>query len=103
MIGDRIKERRIELEMTQTELATRVGYGSKVSVSKIESNQRDVPREKIVAFAEALHCDISYLLELDEEPASVKEAILIEVNNMNEKQREELLRYAKYLRGIING
>lgn len=103
MIGDRIRERRIELGITQTELATRVGYGSKVSVSKIESNQRDVPREKIVAFAEALQCDISYLLELDGEPKSTKEAILIEINNMNEKQREELLRYAKYLRGTIHG
>lgn len=99
MIGDRIKERRVELGITQTELATRVGYGSKVSVSKIESNQRDVPREKIVAFAEALCCDISYLLELDGEPASTKEAILIEVNMMSEEKREELLRYARYLNG----
>lgn len=103
MIGDRIKERRIELGITQTELAAKVGYGSKVSISKIESNQRDVPREKIIPLTEALQCDISYLLELDGEPESTKEAILIEINNMNEKQREELLRYAKYLRGIING
>lgn len=99
MIGDRIKERRTVLGITQTDLAEMVGYKTKVSISKIESNQRDVPRDKIVPLAEALRCDVDYLLELDGEPESTKEAILIEVNHMDEKKKEELLRYARYLNG----
>ena len=40
-IGERIKERRRELRMTQDELAERCGYKSKVSISRIEKNKQD--------------------------------------------------------------
>lgn len=36
-IGQRIKQRRIELGMTQEELAHKMGYASKTTINKIEN------------------------------------------------------------------
>ena len=53
-IGDYVKKRRTELEMTQEELAALVGYKHKTSINKIELGQSGVPRSKIPAFSAAL-------------------------------------------------
>ena len=52
--GERIRKMRIELGMTQEELATRMGYSSKSTITKIEQGTRDIPQNKIVKFADAL-------------------------------------------------
>lgn len=53
-IGNRIRSRRIELGMTQDELANKLGYRSKSSINKIELGVQDLPQKKIVDFAKAL-------------------------------------------------
>lgn len=53
-VGERIKNRRIELNMTQEELAHKLGYKHKTSINKIESGAQDPPQKKIIAFARAL-------------------------------------------------
>ena len=53
-IGDRIRNRRLALNMTQEELAKKLGYKTKGSISKIESNERELPTQKIKRFAEIL-------------------------------------------------
>ena len=40
--------------ITQEELATRMGYQSKSSINKIEKGINDIPQNKIVKFAEVL-------------------------------------------------
>lgn len=50
-----IKNRRRELNMTQDELAEKVGYNGKSMISRIERGEIDLPQSKIEAFAEALH------------------------------------------------
>lgn len=47
-IGDRIKSRREELGMSREELAKKVGYKSRSSVNKIETDGRGLPQNKIV-------------------------------------------------------
>ena len=42
MIGDKIKERRESLELTQEELAKRIGYKSKSTINKIEMGINDI-------------------------------------------------------------
>ena len=54
-IGERIKERRIELDMSQEELATMLGYKSRSSINKIEKDGRELRQNKIMAIARALH------------------------------------------------
>lgn len=60
--GSRVKERREYLEMSQEELASLLGYSDKSSISKIENNQRDITRGKIVEFAKVLKTTPSYLM-----------------------------------------
>lgn len=53
-LGNRIKNRREELGLTQDELARLVGYKGRSSVQKIEGGFSDVPRKKVPLFAKAL-------------------------------------------------
>lgn len=61
-IGARIKLRREELEMSQEELAQKVGYKSRSSINKIEQDGRGLPQKKIKLFADALKTTPSYLM-----------------------------------------
>ncbi len=65
MIGDRIKQRREELHLSQEELAKRLGYKSRSSINKMELGIQDVPQRRMRDFAKALSCSIGYLLEDD--------------------------------------
>lgn len=61
-IGERIKKRRLELGLSQTELARRAGYADKSGISKIESGDRALTAEKIELFARVLDIDPGDLL-----------------------------------------
>ena len=66
-IGTRIMERRLQLGLTQEELAFRMGYKTKSAINKIELGINDVSQSKVVKFAEALHTSIAYLMDWQEE------------------------------------
>lgn len=64
-VGERIRNKRIELNMTQDELAKKVGYKSRSSIQKIEA-ARDLPLKKISLMAKALDCSPGYLMGWEE-------------------------------------
>lgn len=64
-IYDRIKQRRLELGLTVEELAQRMGYKDKSSISKIENGKADIPQSKVVAFARALNTTTAFLIGVD--------------------------------------
>ena len=61
-IGDRIKNRRLELNMTQDELAKKLGYKTRGSVTKIECGYQNLTQPKIVDMAKALDTTPAYLM-----------------------------------------
>ena len=65
-IGERIKKRREELGMSQTELALKVGYTSRSSIAKLETNANGMTQSKIIKFADALETTPSYLMGWNE-------------------------------------
>lgn len=65
---DRIKSRRTELGLTVEELAHKMGYKDKSSISKIENGKADIPQSKIAAFADALDTTPAYLMGWEEQP-----------------------------------
>lgn len=69
-IGDRIKARRIELDMSQDELARLVGYKSRSSINKIESDGRLLPQRKIMEIANALNTTPAYIMGWEEAPSA---------------------------------
>jgi transcriptional regulator with XRE-family HTH domain len=64
---ENIRKRRIELGMSQGELAEKLGYTSRSTIAKIEAGVNDITQSKIVAFAEALKTTPAYLMGWDEE------------------------------------
>lgn len=68
-IGENIRNARIAAEMTQEELASKMGYKSKSTINKIELGKNDIPQSKIIQFAEVLNTTPTALMGwLDDDP-----------------------------------
>ena len=61
-IGERIKSRREELNLSQDELAKKLGYKSRSSINKIEMDSRNLTQSKIKAIADALETTPTYIM-----------------------------------------
>ena len=61
-IGERIKQRRIDLGLTQEELAHRLGNKSRASVCTVEKDKEDLTSTRINQYAKALNCSVLYLM-----------------------------------------
>lgn len=71
VLSVRIRQRREELGMSQEELAARMGYRSKSSITKIEKGINDIPQNKLEDFAAALETTTAWLLGLKAEAVPV--------------------------------
>ena len=71
ILSVRIRQRREELGMSQEELAARMGYRSKSSITKIEKGINDIPQNKVEDFAAALETTTAWLLGLESEVSAV--------------------------------
>ena len=61
-IGQRIKARREHLEMSQAELAEKIGYSDRSTIAKIEKGVNDISQSKVAEFADALRTTPAYLM-----------------------------------------
>lgn len=61
-VGERIREQREARDMTQTELAKRLGLSDRSSISKIEKSGDDITLKNIERIAEVLNINPSYLM-----------------------------------------
>lgn len=76
---DKIRIRREELGWSQEQLAEKMGYKSKTSISRIEQKMIDLPINKVKHFAEILGLSQMYLLGfLEEQEAFADKKIKIE-------------------------
>lgn len=69
ILGQFIKRRRIQLGLSQEELASKLGYGSENSrstVAKIEAGKQDITVSRLKSLAKALDVDVKFLVTLDE-------------------------------------
>ena len=62
LLYENIKKRRLELNMSQQDLAEAVGYKGKSMISQVESGQIDLPITMVKKFAEALKVDAGDLM-----------------------------------------
>lgn len=60
---DRIRDLRLEQNMSQEDLAHKVGYKGRSMIARIESGQVDISQSKVKAFANALNTTIDYLMD----------------------------------------
>ena len=76
-LGERIKQRRTELGLSQAELASRLDYGDRSTIAKIESGKNDLNQSKIILFAEALNTTPSFLMGWTDDPTNYDDPDLI--------------------------
>lgn len=69
-IGKRIKKRRLELNWTQEELASRMGYKTKSTINKIECGKNDVTQSNIIKFADVLGVSVAHLMGYENESSN---------------------------------
>lgn len=81
-IGQRIKQKREELGMSQEELAKRLGYKSRSSINKIELDIQNLTQSKIKAIADALHTTTDFIMGWDEEIVVCRKQELCELFQM---------------------
>ena len=68
-IGERIRNRRIQLGLSQEQLAERMGYKSRSAINKVEKSVNEVSQAKILGYAEALNTTTQYLLGMTSDPS----------------------------------
>lgn len=97
-----IKKRRTELHLTQSELATKMGYADKSMIAKIEKGLVDLPQSKIIAFAEALHVSPGDLMgwelsDSDIANAFVSDDLVDIIDNIRDFSPYEKAHFKSYL------
>lgn len=65
-VGERIRQRRLELELTQEELAKRLGYKTRTAISNVEKGKEDLTTTRVRKFADALGVTPEYLMGWDD-------------------------------------
>lgn len=65
-IGEKIKQRRLELGWSLRELSDRMGYANHSTIARIESGAVDLPQSKIAKFAEVLGTTVPALMDWEE-------------------------------------
>lgn len=61
-IGERIRNRRLELSMTQEEFAHALGLSAKSTVCKLETQGDNITTDRIKKIAKVLDCTPAYLM-----------------------------------------
>lgn len=99
-----IKNKRTELNMTQSELAQKLGYADKSMIAKIEKGAVDLTQSKIIAFADALHTSPSELMGwncvTDEDIANsfANDYLEESIDNTHEFSPSEKMHFKNYIK-----
>ena len=74
-LGENIRKKRLQLHLSQQDLADILGYKTRSSITKIEKNETGLTQDKLMALANALHTSVNYLLtgeySADESPRGI--------------------------------
>ncbi|PWL71479.1 MAG: XRE family transcriptional regulator [Clostridiales bacterium] len=89
-IGQRIKQQREAIGMSQEELAQKLGYRSRSTINKIESGINDITQSKVIEFAQALGTTPAYLMGWEDETEKQTKSNATLENNIAKELVEKL-------------
>lgn len=92
-LGKKIKERRIELGMSQDELAQKLGYTHRSTISRIERDLTNPPLTKLIAYAEALDMPPEELIDCVDDDALVADS---NIHNNSQTAKFQNSMYDRY-------
>lgn len=96
-IGLRIRNKRLELGISQEELASRMGLKSKSTICKIERGEDNLTAESVKNYSKALGVTVDYLYgNEDSNGNKTVKRILIEVQDEEEAKFREMYRLYAY-------
>lgn len=97
-LAEKVRNRRIELGMSQDDLARKMGYSSRSSINKIEMG-RPITQKIIVRLAKALNVTVAYLMGWEEAQNSnvQKWNEMTKGMEFTEEELGMIIDYAKYL------
>lgn len=95
-LGKRIKTRREELGMSQEQLAEKIGYKGKSTISMIEAGTRGLRHSKVIPLAEALQTTTDYIMGW--ERINLIEDINGELDDLSVEDLQHLLATIRSLR-----
>lgn len=90
-LGEKVKLKREELNLSQEELAEKMNYKSKTSIHKIEVGITDLPLSKVKELAAVLKTTPAYLMGWEEDKSQEKEN-----NIFSQLTDEELAKLEKF-------
>lgn len=94
LIGQRIREAREEMGMSQVDLATALGYESPTAISLIEAGQRKLRIEDLEQIAKTLQRDIKFFLGQIENIPNVQVALRAD-KDLSAKDKETILHFVE--------
>ena len=97
-VGDRIKQRRIELNLSQEELAIKLGYSSRNAIYRYEKSD-NIKLSTVEKFADALNTSPACLMGwIDEESRAKKNARLIaSFEKLTEQEQQNVMLFVDAL------
>ena len=95
-IADRIRETRIQRGLTQEQLAVKLGYTSRSSITKIEKNTYEIGLETAKSIAKALDVSPEYLIFGE---TTAENEITTLFNRLNPDQQESVLKLLRTMVG----
>lgn len=103
-MAENIRKRRLELGMTQEELAVKIGV-QKSAVAKYESGRvKNIKRAMIATMAKALECDPVWLMDLHDDDqgyavqlSHIENEIMQIIFKLTEENKKILLMQGKFL------
>ena len=94
-IADRIKAKRIERDMSQTDLALRAGYSNKTAISKFEHAGDDISMKQIRRIATALNVSPAYLMGWEEDQELMPSDTVLPVFDEADEHLLKIIEYYK--------
>lgn len=99
-VGQRIKLRREEKGLSQLDLAKKVGYETKGSISMIESGKRDISLDKVREIAKALDVTPHWLMGWSDSPLEIKTDLELTIDELEGLNPEQLARIRDYIQFV---
>lgn len=99
ILGRFIKDRRIELGLSQEELANRMGYkseNSRATIGKIEAGKQELTVSKLKLMAKILDVPVEILVTLDHAPSTGESAYNLIIKCSDQLDSPTLKRLADY-------
>ena len=94
-----IKQRRLDLKMSQDTLAELTGYKDRSSIAKIEKGEVDISESKIREFAKALKISPQELMGWDEqEPQPQTIAAHFDGDEYTDEELDEISKFAAFVK-----